>query len=196
VELADRARESTTSIACDTIVFTGDWIPDHELARAAGLALDAGTRGPQVDAAFRTSAPGVFAAGNLLHGAETAGTAALEGRAAAASIARFLDGAEEGRTWRTATAVPVQAVPPLSFVVPGALVPGEAPPFAFVARAAAFLGREAFEVRQDGRLLHRAGFRTLVPHRSLRLASHWVSAVRPDGGPVVVSALARSQGAP
>ena len=24
-------------IACDTVVFTGDWIPDHELARAAGL---------------------------------------------------------------------------------------------------------------------------------------------------------------
>ncbi len=36
-------------IDCDTVVFTGDWIPDHELARGAGLALDAATKGPLVD---------------------------------------------------------------------------------------------------------------------------------------------------
>lgn len=45
-----------TTVECDTVVFTGDWIPDHELARTAGLAMDAGTRGPVVDAALRTSA--------------------------------------------------------------------------------------------------------------------------------------------
>ena len=50
---------------CDTVVFTGDWIPDHELARARGLAIDPGHLGPVVDTALRTSAPGVFAAGNL-----------------------------------------------------------------------------------------------------------------------------------
>ena len=43
---------TTRRIACDTVVFTGDWIPDHELARAGGLALDPGTRGPHVDAAY------------------------------------------------------------------------------------------------------------------------------------------------
>ena len=71
-------------IACDTVVFTGDWIPDHELARRGGLAMDAATRAPRVDLALRTSARGVFAAGNLLHGAETADVAALGGRHAAA----------------------------------------------------------------------------------------------------------------
>ena len=36
-------------------MFTGDWIPDHELARLADLDLDPGTR-PAVDTALATSA--------------------------------------------------------------------------------------------------------------------------------------------
>ncbi len=47
-----------TTVDCDTVVFTGDWIPDHELARTGGLAMDPATRGPVVDAGLRTSAPG------------------------------------------------------------------------------------------------------------------------------------------
>ena len=63
---ADRRRRRST-VACDTVVFTGDWVPDHELARAAGLRMDRGTLGPAVDAAGATEAVGVFAAGNLCH---------------------------------------------------------------------------------------------------------------------------------
>ena len=70
-----------------------DWIPDHELAVMGGLEIDPGTRGPRVDAALRTSRPGVFAAGNLLHGAETADVAALSGRHAAAGAAASVSGA-------------------------------------------------------------------------------------------------------
>ena len=33
-------------VECDTLVLTGDWIPDHELARSAGLDMDPATRGP------------------------------------------------------------------------------------------------------------------------------------------------------
>ena len=40
------------------------------------LPLDPGTRGPQVDDGFRTPQRGVFAAGNLLRGAETADVSA------------------------------------------------------------------------------------------------------------------------
>ena len=56
----------------------------------AGLELDPSTRGPAVDAALRGSRAGVFAAGNVLHGAEQADVAALSGRHAAAGVARFL----------------------------------------------------------------------------------------------------------
>jgi thioredoxin reductase len=193
VEVTGRPDGATRTIPCDTVVFTGDWIPDHELARAGGLLLDPGTRGPRVDGLFRTSAAGVFAAGNLLHGAETADHAALEGRACADAIALFL--ADPLESWVPEAAVPLQAAPPLAWLVPGLLVPGAAPPRAVVTRVSDFVGRGALEVRQGDRLLHRRGFRSLVPNRSIRLASHWVANVRPDGGPVVVAVAAASNGA-
>jgi len=77
---------------CDTLIFTGNWIPEHELARLGGLTLSPVTRGPDVDSAFRTSEAGVFAAGNLLRGVETADRCSLEGRRAAQGIVEFLRG--------------------------------------------------------------------------------------------------------
>ena len=85
--MADVRTGAARFVPCEVVVFTGDWIPDHELARLAGLAMDPGTRGPAVDTTLATSAPGVFAAGNLVHAAETADIAALSGRHAARHIA-------------------------------------------------------------------------------------------------------------
>src|SRR5262249_12534733 len=65
IELTDLESGATTRAACDTVVFTGDWIPDHELAAALGLELDPGTRGPRVDTGLRTVRRGVFAAGKI-----------------------------------------------------------------------------------------------------------------------------------
>ena len=79
-----------------------------------GLELDAGTRGPVVDAALRTSWPGVFAAGNPLHGAEQADVAALGGRHARRSRATR-DGSWPERR------VPVLCRAPLAWVSPNAL---------------------------------------------------------------------------
>jgi thioredoxin reductase len=64
-------------IECDTVVFTGDWVPDHELARLSGLHCPAS---PVVDSGGHTERRGVFAIGNLTHPAETAGVCALDGR--------------------------------------------------------------------------------------------------------------------
>ena len=44
VEIADTAGEPRY-VPCELIVFTGDWIPDHALARSAGLAIDGGEPG-------------------------------------------------------------------------------------------------------------------------------------------------------
>jgi hypothetical protein len=118
---------------------------------------------------------------------------ALEGRGCAAAIARFLADPDAG--WDTRPAVPVRAELPLRWIVPTLIVAGAPPPRAFVARVSAFVGPGALEVRQGGHLLHRGRFRSLVPNRSLRLASHWVTHVRSDGGPVVVSAVTASEGA-
>ena len=75
---------------CDTVVFTGDWIPDHEIVRRAGLAMTPRAGSPTVTQAFQTSSPGVFALGNLVHPAETADVCALDGRSVAAAVVRWL----------------------------------------------------------------------------------------------------------
>lgn len=105
-------------VDCDTVVLTGDWIPDHELARSTGLDIDPGTLGPVVDTALRTSRPGVFAIGNLLHPVDTADIAALDGRHVADRVRAHLAGnrpADAG--------VPIHAEAPLRWVAPTCCVP-------------------------------------------------------------------------
>ena len=86
------ANGQVETVECDTVIFTGSWIPEHELARAGGLELNPQTKGPRIDAEFRSSVNGVFVAGNLLRGVETADHCAVEGKRAAASIANYLKG--------------------------------------------------------------------------------------------------------
>lgn len=167
------------TLACDTVVFTGDWIPDHELARRAGLAMDDGTRGPLVDQLGRTSARGVFAAGNLVHAAETADTAALGARAAARAIADFV----RGGVW-PAEPVAITCAAPLVWAWPQALAP-EAPPRAIILRTAEVVPAARLVVEQGGRALWR-GRRRLVPNRSIRIPGRWATSVDPRGGPVRV----------
>ena len=185
VDVTHRRTRAVREVACDTVVFTGDWIPDHELARLGGLAIDPGTRGPQVDPWFRTSAPGVFAAGNLLHGAETAGVAALEGRASAAAIARYL---REGH-WREPSMVPLRAESPVRWVSPNAVAPAFPAGRPFVARVGEFLRRGHIEVRQGARVVHQSPFRDLVPNRPVSLGAGWTPQVVAGGGPVTVTAV-------
>ena len=66
-------------IECDVIVFTADWIPDHELARRGGLQINTATKSPIVNDFKQTSRPGVLAIGNLLLPIKSADQCALEG---------------------------------------------------------------------------------------------------------------------
>lgn len=79
-------------IACETVVFTGDQVPNSELFDAAGLDLDPGTRGPVVDTAWRTERPGAFAAGTVVHPAGGAALAARGGVQVARSVLDHLAG--------------------------------------------------------------------------------------------------------
>jgi thioredoxin reductase len=183
VELTDLDDGSTRTVVCETVVFSADWIPDNELAVMGGLAIDPGTRGPGVDGALRTSRPGVFGAGNVLHGAETADVAALSGRHAAEAAARYL----ESGTWPTRR-VPVECRPPLAWISPNTIAPGDgAPPRGrFAIRASEFLTHPRIEIAQDGRTLWAGRLARLVPGRSGRLARGWTGAVDLEGGPVTV----------
>jgi thioredoxin reductase len=182
VEVRDLDSGALRSLACDLVVFSADWIPDHELAVAAGLELDRGTRGPRVDAALRTELPGVFAAGNLLHAAETADVCALDGRHLAASVAAHLRGAPWPRQ------VPISASPPLAWVAPNlALAVNHPPPRGRVLiRSQTFLRRPRIEVRQAGSLLWTGRLRGLVPGRSAHIPAGWVGRIDSEAGPVRV----------
>ncbi len=187
VELTDLISGATRRVACDTVVFTGDWIPDHELAATLGLELDPGTRGPRVDTGQRTARPGVFAAGNLLHGAEPADVAALSGRHAAASVVAWLT--EAG--WPDHV-VPLDCRPPLLWVSPSAVTDrAEAPSRGrFLLRSTAFLSHPSVEIRQGERTLWSGSLRRLVPGRSALLAADWLANVDLAGGRLTVTSVA------
>jgi len=190
VEVADVRTGAARFVPCEMVVFTGDWIPDHELARLAGLAMDPGTRGPVVDTTLATSLAGVFAAGNLVHAAETADIAALSGRHAARHIAAFLGGeaaAAGPGAAATGARLPVLVEPPLRWISPNAIGPAAPPPLGrFVLRSAGFRRGARLEVRQDGRLLARTRPARLIPERPVHLGAGWLARVDPAGGPVRV----------
>ncbi len=193
VELADTQSGGTRFVRCELLVFTGDWIPDHELARAGRVALDPGTRGPAVDTALETSAPLVFAAGNLIHPAETADVAALSGQHAARHIAAVLAGragpAGPAGTGPAGTGprVPLAVEPPLRWISPSAVRPPLLPPRGrFLLRCDSFHPAGWIEVRQGGRLLARARSGRLIPGRPVSLPGDWAARVDPAAGPVRV----------
>jgi thioredoxin reductase len=185
VELTDLDSGRVRRLACDIVVFSADWVPDHELAVRAGIALDPGTRGPAVDSALRTPRTGTFAGGNLLHGAETADVAALGGRHVAAGAARYLAAIAPWPDVR----VPVVCEPPLFWIVPNLVAPADEAPARgrFVLRSRAFLRLPRIRIEQDGRLLWSGRLRRLVPGRSARLPHAWTAEVDERGGPVRVS---------
>jgi thioredoxin reductase len=188
VDVTDLATGRVQSLECDTVVFTADWIPDHELAVLAGLTLDGGTAGPRVDGALRTTRPGLFAAGNLLHGAETADVAALSGRHAAGAVRAYLDGAP----WPAAQ-VPLTCEEPLHWLSPGAVevtLPRAQPPRGrYLLRAREELLDARVALDQDGRSLLRQRLPRVTAGRSAALPVAWAAAVDPRGGPVLARVL-------
>jgi hypothetical protein len=201
VDAADGGQ--TRTVPCEWLVFTGDWIPDHVLARTAGVALDPGTLGPAIDTTMATATPGVFAAGNLVHAAETADVAALSGRHAARQIAAYLAGGRPAGAPSPAmtpapaqipASIPVIADPPLRWISPNAIAitpVGIVPPplGRFAIRAAEFRPRATLEARQDGRLLGRSRPLRLIPARPVHLRSSWLTGVDPSGGPVRIGTV-------
>jgi hypothetical protein len=134
-----------------------------------------------VDTAQETSVPNVFAAGNLVHAAETADVAALGGRHAARCIAAALRAREPLNTPR----IPVTVAAPLCWVCPNAVrILGPPPPRGrFLLRGDIFQRRAHLEVTQGGRTLAVARAR-LVPARPVHLGAAWMPQVEPDGGRV------------
>ncbi|MGO9954902.1 MAG: NAD(P)/FAD-dependent oxidoreductase [Solirubrobacteraceae bacterium] len=186
VELTDLDSGTARRVACDLIVLTADWIPDHELAVAGGASLDPGTRGPAVDHALRTTRLGTFAVGNLLHGAEPADVAALTGRRVAAGVIAHL----AGGPWPHER-LPVTVEAPLHWIAPNALCgdrgePGFSPRDAFRLRAREEVRDVRLEVRQGVSLVYQQRLVRVMPGRSVTLRGDWVARVDTAGPALAV----------
>jgi len=183
VEIEDAAGQ-TRVLSCDTVVFTGSWIPENEVARKGPLQINRGTLGPQIDPLFRTTTPGVFAAGNLLRGAETAATSAREGRLAAQHITDFL----QGQLWPTRQ-LAIQPQAPITWVFPNSVAEDAAATqlqhLSF--RVSQFMGNATVLVRQGKILLHSQTFKHLLPNETMRLRAHWLDNVNLSGEPLQIS---------
>jgi hypothetical protein len=131
--------------------------------------------GPQVDGMFRTSQMGVFAAGNVLRGVETADWAAMEGRAAARAMARWLENAE----W-SASRLNVEVEAPISWICPNVLSP-DVRADGFRIWSKEFRRDAVLQLRQGGRVLYEKRIRWLKANIALSLERRWVEKVNYAG---------------
>ena len=177
IEITDLDSGKTEVIECDTVVFTGDWIPENELARRGCVETVKPWLGPQVDQLFRTSQHGVFAAGNLLRGVETADWAALEGRSSARSIAQFLEDAE----W-PASRIEVRVEAPLEWICPNVIT--ESAPATYRIQSKEFRNHVKLGIYQGERLLHAERFSRLIANAPMNLTSKWSEQVDRSGVPI------------
>ncbi len=190
VEIENTDTGARRIVNCDTLILTGDWIPDHELARSAGLDIDPIGGVPLVDTALRTNRTGVFAIGNLVHPVDTADIAALDGRHVAAQIDAYLAGyrAPQG-------GVRLVAEAPLRWISPGLLRPGDGGPprDRLLAWTDTLLRSPVVTARQDGTVL---ASRRLPwpasPGRMFRIPARIVAGAARDGGPVTVTLQGKS----
>ncbi|HOP10816.1 MAG TPA: FAD-dependent oxidoreductase [Oscillospiraceae bacterium] len=77
-------------IDCDTLLLSVGLIPENELSKTAGVALDPRTNGAVVDENMQTEVEGVFACGNVLHVHDLVDFVSAEGERAGKSAADYL----------------------------------------------------------------------------------------------------------
>ncbi|MDR2448280.1 MAG: FAD-dependent oxidoreductase [Treponema sp.] len=102
-----------TEVTCDLLALAVGLIPENELSVKAGIEIDPRTKGPVLDSSFMTSAPGIFAAGNVAAVFDLVDYVSQSAEIAAQGAAAFLRGELSAPGWE-----PVEAGENVSFVVP------------------------------------------------------------------------------
>lgn len=75
---------------CDTLLLSCGLIPENELSKSAGVALNPVTSGPIVNDSLETSIDGVFACGNVLHVHDLVDYVSQEAATAGKNAARYI----------------------------------------------------------------------------------------------------------
>lgn len=144
-------------IPCDTLLLSVGLIPENELSRQAGVAIDPITGGPFVDDSFQTSVPGIFSAGNVVHVYDLVDWVTEAGLTAGKSAARLV---RSGLAAGDGPALPLKAGENVRYVVPHTLRPDHLADgdIRVQLRVRQPLERPVWvELRSDDKLLHRKG---------------------------------------
>jgi pyruvate/2-oxoglutarate dehydrogenase complex dihydrolipoamide dehydrogenase (E3) component len=110
--------EKAFRIPSDTVLLSVGLVPENELSRMAGVAINSMTNGPWADSTLMTNLPGVFACGNVLHVHDLVDYVVEEARRAGRFAAAWLDGARPLREVR------VKAGPNVRYVAPSRVEAG------------------------------------------------------------------------
>lgn len=77
--------------SCDTLLLSVGLIPENELSKELGIAINPLTNGPIVNESLETSVEGVFACGNVLHVHDLVDYATLEAQDAGLNAADYIN---------------------------------------------------------------------------------------------------------
>src|SRR5699024_3159502 len=77
---------------CDTVLLSVGLIPENELTRQAGIAMDKRTSGAVVFENMETGVPGIFACGNVVHVHDLVDYVSAESERAGAAAAAWVQG--------------------------------------------------------------------------------------------------------
>ena len=108
-------------IPCDTLLLSIGLIPENEVSRAAGVAMNPATNGALVDDKLQTSVPGIFSCGNVLHVHDLADNVTAEAERAGANAAEY---AKNGK-FASGTPLSVHAQMPIGYTVPSTITKEE-----------------------------------------------------------------------
>lgn len=137
--------ETKRFIPCDTLLLSVGLIPENELTRGAGIALDPVTSGAAVDENRQTGAPGIFACGNVLQVHDlvdyVSDEAELAGKGAAGFVLGSLPGGDLAAT---------KAGPGVRYVLPQKVHSGCVKPVALFLRVSRPMGKVKYTVCSGG----------------------------------------------
>jgi pyruvate/2-oxoglutarate dehydrogenase complex dihydrolipoamide dehydrogenase (E3) component len=165
--IVENAGGGLSEIVCDSVIFTGAFVPEASLLGWRRDLCDPGSRGPAVDQFWRLSEPGLYAAGNVLRPVETAAWSAREGTLAAAAIAEDRLGGRPlgGRR------IPVRADAPVAFSTPSFIAAPGPPmgPLRIAIRVSA-AARGRFTFAADEKIFWRSPRMFVLPERRILLS--------------------------
>lgn len=104
--------------ACDTLLLSVGLIPENELSRGMGVAINPVTSGPSVNESLETNLDGVFACGNVLHVHDLVDFVSEEAAAAGRNAAAYVKAADNAESGTMEQEIHINATDGVRYTVP------------------------------------------------------------------------------